>query len=467
MAVASTSLRPSRAGRIRGALILDPHRAEKRVEGHIARKPHPGSRAATPPDLALAGQEQRGSRPRSRPAPSAPGRPPHPRAAGPWRRGDRGAASRPERPALPRSAAAHRRAAPRPARRRVSPTSPAACRSGRSACRTSQASARPRFGVERAFVELVEDQPARRPEGRGHLAASGSGCPRSPPRSGSRATPRCRRGCGSRRSRPRPRPITLGHALGGRARAASRRGFQHSRCAPRPDPERRRHAGGLACAGRRLPARRGRGWPARASAPAGCRRWEGAPRPGQSRLTIRIGPNRDAGLDPPSTRKPRCGPRSAPTKGKFAPLGHVGGRKARDSVCSDRYRVRWSVPVARRKRDLRPTGAIIDRQGPAAGGIAAPHHAPQRRQRIGPCLRPPRAQRPRGQAGGVWLTITRPAVHKAHLDGGGAAAGVQILRVAARHGHAALHLPLGLASGTAPARRRRRARSPARDPQAQ
>ena len=61
-------------------------------------------------------------------------------------------------------------------------------RSGRSAPRISSASARPRSACSAALVELVEDHAADARQVGRRTGSSGSGCPRSPPRSRAPAT---------------------------------------------------------------------------------------------------------------------------------------------------------------------------------------------------------------------------------------------------------------------------------------
>ena len=123
-------------------------------------------------------------------------------------------------------------------------------RSGRSAARTSSASARPRSACSAALVELVEDQAADAGQVRVGLDHPGQDAFGDHLDAAARRPPR--RGCGSRRGRPTasPRPSARRSAA---ARAATRRG---SSMTMRPGDagleQVERHAGGLAGAGRRL-----------------------------------------------------------------------------------------------------------------------------------------------------------------------------------------------------------------------
>ncbi len=115
-----------------------------------------------------------------------------------------------------------------------------------------QAQRQPQIGIERAFVELVEDHRADAGQIRDRTAASGSGCPRSPPRSGRRRDARLAADAVADGLRP-PLSPSVSAMRSAAARAAIRRGSSITMRPGQPGvQQRQRHARRLAGAGRGL-----------------------------------------------------------------------------------------------------------------------------------------------------------------------------------------------------------------------
>ena len=373
IAVARTSRRPVGERRQRRALLGEGQAAVQRLE-HDARRQPRREAGGGAGDLGLAGQEDQraalglGERARGR------GRRPPPRGAAPARRrrtrAGRASGSRPERRGPRRSAPARRPSAPRPARRRGSPTSPGARRSGRSAARTSSASARPRSACSAALVELVEDHAAdaRRAPGRDWIirvrmpsVTTSMRAARRPPR----------RGCGSRRARPTGSP-SASASRSAAARAATRRGSSMRMRARRRRPASSSASGtrvvlpapGGACStARPAPASAAterRAGPARSAAPP--RRRRAQPRRVEHRLA-EVGRRLDA-LEP-AVAAGACGRRA-----------RTGTRAGSVSVCASPS-MRAKVPAQVSCRRRRPAGSSCE-----------PRDAASRRRRRPWCRRP-------------------------------------------------------------------------------
>ena len=384
IAVASTSLRPGGERRERGA--LRGRRAGRRAAAGAttpggrrgarraavrAISAWPGRKTSTPPSVSARARERRGRRPPPRAAAPA-------RAAGPGAVEPAGL----DRPGAALGGDDRRAAHQRGDRggvegRRHDEEAQVGAQRAADLERQRQAE----VGLQRALVELVEDHAADAGELGRRTGSSGSGCPRSPPRSGCPAPPR--RGCGSRPGRPTGSP-SASASRSAAARAATRRG---SSMRMRP---------GDACA---RAGRAARGWSCRRrAAPAarrGRRRASAAAERRQDRLDRQRGHRRRAQPRRSSTAWPKLGrvsmrssrPTPSPLRGR--PAGR--GTRAGSTCCA---------PRPRRGRRCRRRSMRRRRPPPACRAAAASGASRRRRRRVVSQTRRAARSRSSREAGG-------------------------------------------------------------------